>query len=102
MVFSKNNKKYDEKIVIATCNCGCNSELHISHFKDEKEYYISLHSSKFEEEQKGIFDIIKIRLKRALFSLIGKDYLYMDIVMDEYEFNEFITKLVSVKDKYEK
>lgn len=84
------------KVVIATCNCGCNSELHIMKMKDEPvptEYYLSLHSSKWDEEQVGIFRIIGRRLKRAWYNLIGRDYLYMDIVFSEDEFNTFINNL---------
>ena len=57
------------------------------------EYYLSLHSSKFDEEQQGILSVIAKRIKRAFYNLIGKDYLYMDICMNEREFNEFIGKL---------
>ena len=57
------------------------------------EYYLSLHSSKFDEEQLGIFRVLKRRLKRAWYNLIGKDYLYMDIVMSEKEYKDFVKKL---------
>lgn len=107
MIFSsesedKNNKMIT-KMVINTCNCGCGSELHITRYIDTDipntltEYYLSLHSSKFDEEQLGIFGVLKRRLKRAWYNLIGKDYLYMDIVMSESEFNEFVKKLQDIK-----
>lgn len=102
MIFSKADKQ--ETVVIATCGCGCNSEIQIKKFIDEDkevnipdEYYISLHSSKFEEEQAGIFTVIGKRLKRAWYNLIGKDYLYMDILLSEQEFDEFIEKLQKVR-----
>ena len=97
MVFE--NKDKIEKVVINTCNCGCGSELHITRYMDtdipdnKVEYYISLHSSKFDEEQLGIFSVLLRRLKRAFYNLIGKDYLYMDICMSEQEFKDFVEKL---------
>ena len=107
MVFSNEstdrNNKITTKMVIDTCNCGCGSELHITRYIDTDipntltEYYLSLHSSKFDEEQLGIFGVLKRRLKRAWYNLMGKDYLYMDIVMSESEFNEFVEKLQDIK-----
>lgn len=103
MIFSNEetdtSNKLTTKVVINTCNCGCGSELHITKYIDIEipneltEYYISLHSSKFDEEQLGIFGVLKRRLKRAWYNLIGKDYLYMDIVMSEKEYKEFVEKL---------
>lgn len=107
MIFSNESTDRDNKIVtkmiINTCNCGCGSELHITRYVDTDipntltEYYLSLHSSKFDEEQLGIFGVLKRRLKRAWYNLIGKDYLYMDIIMSESEFNEFVEKLQDIK-----
>lgn len=107
MIFSNESTDRDNKIVtkmiINTCNCGCGSELHITRYVDTDipntltEYYLSLHSSKFDEEQLGIFGVLKRRLKRAWYNLIGKDYLYMDIIMSESEFNEFVDKLQDIK-----
>lgn len=109
MIFSsesedKNNKMIT-KMVINTCNCGCGSELHITRYIDTDipntltEYYLSLHSSKFDEEQLGIFGVLKRRLKRAWYNLIGKDYLYQDIVMSEEDFNKFIQELQKLQKK---
>ena len=102
MVLSKKDK--DEKVVIATCNCGCHSEIHITKtiFEHEvadipDEYAITLHNSKFDEEQVGIFDIIKRRLKRAWYNLRGKDYVYMEILFTDKELDEFIEKLQKVR-----
>lgn len=107
MIFSNESTDRDSKIttkmIINTCNCGCGSELHITRYIDTDipntltEYYLSLHSSKFDEEQLGIFGVLKRRLKRAWYNLIGKDYLYMDIIMSESEFNEFVEKLQDIK-----
>ena len=107
MIFSNESTDRDSKIVkkmiINTCNCGCGSELHITRYVDTDipntltEYYLSLHSSKFDEEQLGIFGVLKRRLKRAWYNLLGKDYLYMDIIMSEEEFNQFIEKLQNLK-----
>ena len=44
-------------------------------------------------KQLGIFGVLKRRLKRAWYNLIGKDYLYMDIVMSEKEYKDFVKKL---------
>lgn len=98
-----NKNKLETRIVINTCNCGCGSELRVTRYVDTEvpgnltEYYLSLHSSKFDEEQLGIFGVLKRRLKRAWYNLIGKDYLYMDIVMSEKEFKEFIKKLEDIQ-----
>lgn len=95
MVFNRKDKEM--QVIIATCNCGCNSELHIMHYTNDpdmpEEYYLSLHSSKWDEEQVGIFRLIGRRLKRAWYNLIGKDYLYMDIIFSKQEFNEFVQHL---------
>ena len=94
MVFK--NEDDEVRVVIDTCNCGCGSELHIMRFKDTEipkepvEYYITLHNSKFDEEQLSIFNIIKRRLKRAWCNLLGKDYVYMEIILKENEYKEFI------------
>lgn len=95
MVFYTDSDK--ERIIINTCNCGCGSELQIKRWVDEEtdpklpvEYYVSLHSSLFDQEQLGIFRLIGRRLKRAWCDLIGKNYLYMDIVFSEQEFADFI------------
>lgn len=90
MVFHSEEDK--QRIIINTCNCGCGSELQISSWKDDKprEYYMSLHSSLFDQEQLGIFRLIGRRLKRAWHDLIGKNYLYMDIIFSEQEFADFI------------
>lgn len=109
MIFSSksidNKNKLETKIVISTCNCGCGSELHLTRYIDIEvpdnltEYYLSLHSSKFDEEQLGIFGVLKRRLKRSWYNLIGKDYLYMDIVMSEEEFDKFIQELTKLQKK---
>lgn len=95
MVFHTESDK--ERIIINTCNCGCGSELQIKRYVDNEEdsklpteYYMSLHSSLFDQEQLGIFKLIGRRLKRAWHDLIGKNYLYMDIVFSEQEFADFI------------
>lgn len=103
MIFSgksvDENNKMETRMIINTCNCGCGSELHITKYVDTDipntltEYYLSLHSSKFDEEQLGIFGVLKRRLKRVWYNLIGKDYLYMDIVMSEKEYKDFVKKL---------
>lgn len=109
MIFSsesedKNNKMMT-KMVIDTCDCGCGSELHITRYVDTDipntltEYYLSLHSSKFDEEQLGIFGVLKRRLKRAWYNLIGKDYLYQDIVISEEDFDKFIQELQKLQKK---
>ena len=107
MIFSgtsiDKNSKLTTKMIINTCNCGCGSELHVTRYIDNEipntltEYYLSLHSSKFTEEQIGIFGVLFKRLKRAWYSLIGKDYLYMDIVMSQEEFNKFVKELQSIQ-----
>lgn len=103
MIFSEKsvdkNNKMETRMIINTCNCGYGSELHVTKYVDTDipntltEYYLSLHSSKFDEEQLEIFGVLKRRLKRAWYNLIGKDYLYMDIVMSEKEYEDFVKKL---------
>lgn len=90
MVFCTEKDK--ERVIIDTCNCGCGSEIQIKCWEDDepREYYMSLHSSLFEQEQLGPIRVLLRRLKRAWYSLIGKDYLYMDIVFSEQEFKDFI------------
>lgn len=100
MIFHTESDK--ERVIINTCNCGCGSELQIKRWVDEDselpvEYYISLHNSLFDQEQLGIFRLIARRLKRAWCDLIGKNYLYMDIVMSEQEFDDFIETCKNVR-----
>lgn len=95
------NKDEDKQVIVADCNCQCGSELHITKWElgvdDIVEYCMSLHSSKWDEEQLGIFGIIGRRLKRALYNLIGKDYLYMDICFKPDEFKEFIKQCEKIQ-----
>lgn len=98
MIFSNEDK--EEKVVINTCNCGCGSEIVIKRFIDDQiptEYYISINSSLFDQEQLGIFKLIGRRLKRAWFDLIGKNYLYLDICMTQSQLNEYIEKLQKIQ-----
>lgn len=99
MIFQNEDDKV--KVVINTCDCGCGSELHIQKFKDDciedTEYFLSLHSSKWFEEQVGIFEKIGIRLKRIWYILRGKDYLFMDICMSSSDFNKFIESLQTLQ-----
>ena len=86
-------------VVIGDCNCGCNNEIRITKYKDEPdEYYLSYHSSKWYEEQHGILWTIKTRLIRAFKSLLGKDYLYMDIAFTKQEYDDFVESLKSMQE----
>ena len=91
------NSTKDEKIVIVNCDCGCNQELHIKKYIDEDinniEYYITFSCSKFDEEQQTIFGIIKKRLKRAWYSLRGKDYRYFELFLNQENFRDLQDKI---------
>lgn len=89
----------EQKLVIITCKCGCGSEITITKFinednvKEPVEYYMSVNSSLFGQEQMGLFKLIKTRLKRMWYDLIGKNYLYLDICLNEQQLQQLIDKL---------
>lgn len=92
---------FDDKIkcVTANCNCGCSTGIAIKKMKDDDCYYISFYSDKFYEEQTGIFKIIARRLKRAWYSLRGKDYRYFELILNEYEMKRFYEHIKYIRSK---
>lgn len=101
MILSNDNK--DIKLLIANCNCGCDEEIHIKKFADpeieesDQEYYLSIHTSKFYSNQKGIFRLIGHRIKLAFKMLFGKEYLLCDLVLNKNDIDEFIKGLEEIK-----
>ena len=96
MILSNADK--DTKLLIVNCNCGCDEEIHIKKFTDsDEEYYLSIHTSKFYSNQKGIFRLIGHRIKLAFKMLFGKEYLLCDLVLSKKEIDEFINKLEEIK-----
>ena len=97
-----NSNKYT-KIIKINCDCGCDEEIQIKKFNDdeikpeEMEYYMSIHTSKFYSEQKGIFRLIGHRIKLAFKMLFGKEYLLCDLVLNKNDIDEFIKGLEEIK-----
>lgn len=97
-----NNKNDEEQVIIATCDCGCGAELEVKKYIDKDSttppnYSINLKSSLFDQEQVGIFKLMKNRLKRAWYDLRGKSYLYLDICLTEAQYIDLCKSLNSLK-----
>lgn len=101
MILANGNK--DTKIIKINCDCGCDEEIQIKKFNDdeikpeEMEYYMSIHTSKFYSEQKGIFRLIGHRIKLAIKMLFGKEYLLTDVVLKENDINDLVKCLEEIK-----
>lgn len=90
-------KENEVSAIIVDCDCGCDSQIRFTKWSsDEPKFLISLHTSRWSEEQHGIFWTIKTRLKRAWYSLIGKDYLYTETLIDSQNFRDLVTLLESL------
>lgn len=97
-----NNKNEEEQVVIVTCDCGCGAELEVKKYIDEdsskpSDYCINVKSSLFDQEQIGVFKLIKNRLKRAWYDLRGKSYVYLDICLTEVQYTDLCKSLNSLK-----
>ena len=99
MVFG--GKDEHAKVVIVTCNCGCDEAIQIKKFKfdeqKEEEYYLSILAGEFGSTQRGIFRTIGHRLKLAWKMLLGKEYLLTEIVLTNNEFEEYKRVLEELK-----
>lgn len=83
------------KVVVATCGCCCQQEIHVTLYKGEtadepNTYYVTTHNGSFDTEQDGVFKIIGRRLKRAWRALRGKDYLMTELVLNETEYKSLV------------
>lgn len=97
-----NNKNDEEQVVIVTCDCGCGAELEVKKYINEdsinpSDYSINVKSSLFDQEQIGVFKLIKNRLKRAWYDLRGKSYVYLDICLTEVQYTDLCKSLNSLK-----
>lgn len=95
MVFKSEN--CDEKEIICTCDCNCGSQIKITKFNTEDTYNLSIGSELFYSEQKGLFNIIKTRIKRAFYDLIGKTYLYTDICLSKQQLHNLVESLKEIQ-----
>lgn len=99
MVVTGYNK--NDKVIIISCDCGCDEEIHIKKFIDEdmEEYYLTLNTSKFYANQKGIFRLIGHRIKLAFKMLFGKEYRLTELVLDKDDINALIKNLQDIQEK---
>ena len=75
------------------CKCGCGSEVVLKCHKDGSYVSMQLVSDNFYAYQKNKF--IE-KLKRIWFVIIGKEYCYFDIVMEEDDvlaFKNFVARM---------
>lgn len=103
-------KDKDNKKLIVTCNCGCSSALNITMGEirekrkvgsNTKEYWIDFSQSLFYSSTEGVFDKLKIKLKKIWKIIRNKDHSVCDIIVTEdeiKEINEFIQASVNNKD----
>ena len=100
---SNSNKKV--KQIIIGCECGCEQAINIVRYEDEidnkilYDYYITVTSGLFYERQRGIWQIIKSRIKAAWYMLRGKEYLLCDVNIKEEEISKIIESLKEIKDE---
>ena len=99
------NSNNNTKIIKINCDCGCDEEIEIKKFifedeeikPNEDEYYISIHTSKFYSEQKGIFKLIGHRIKLAFKMLLGKEYRLTEVCMKRQDIDDLIKELEEIK-----
>lgn len=92
------------KMVVATCACCCQQEIHVTVDKGEFQedpitYYLTTHNGSFDTEQDGIFKIIGRRLRRAWRALRGKDYLMTELVLNETEYKALVKAMGDLSKK---
>ena len=88
--------KTDGKKAAMFCKCGCSNGVVMEFDPDDDMLIFSLVSGRFSTGQKGIFSLIKEKLKRIWFVIQNKEYNYFEIVMEKddiKDFKEFIAKL---------
>lgn len=98
------------KEIRTECNCGCMemkiqksevfTEAEIKEFnknEDERyEYILDFHESKFYSKQVSILRTIGRRIKLAWFMLIGKEYLFEEMILTEKQVKELTEKLQEI------
>ena len=88
------NQKDEMNVIIVDCDCGCNDMIKITAFDDESnEYYISIISSNFTNQQKGIFKRIGHRIKLAWLMLIGKEYKLNELILTKSDMEELNNRI---------
>lgn len=100
-----NTESYDKRIRHLTVNCECGCEQAISFVRYEEkidgkpvyDYYINFSVGLFYERQRGIFKIIKNRLKICWNILRGKEYRLFDVNINKAEINKIISSLEEMK-----
>ena len=81
----------EKKELIATCDCGCGSSIHIS-IDDEDDYYyaiLSYMSSNWYNEQNGCGSVFMKKLKKIWAIIRNKDHHYAEVVMTKEDFKIF-------------
>ena len=85
-----------QKMVMASCNCGCETSIKIFKIPGEEDYYVSFGVDAYEVSKAPIIRTILNRLIRAVLILLGKDYQYFDIKITKQELNDFGNKLIKL------
>lgn len=83
-------KSNDGKELIVSCHCGCDEGIHIKIDESYGDFaYQAFINGNFYNEQRGMFGVLKMKLKKIWAIVKNKDHYYSDIVMSREDFHEF-------------
>ena len=84
------------------CSCGC-GELQFSQWKDDGVAFISYNIPAFFAYQHGTWDNIKRRAKIIWNVLLGKEYRFYEIVIEDNktlnEFKKFVSEMRNIDEQ---
>lgn len=81
---------------VTFCKCGCRNGVVLKFDKEDVELSLQFVSDNFYMMQNKGKNSFKEKMKRIWYIIIGKEYCYFDILIDEdelKEFKKFIAKL---------
>jgi hypothetical protein len=83
------------------CSCGC-GEMQFTQWKDDGVSFISYNIPAFHAYQRGLWDTIQRRSKIIWNVLLGKEYRFYEIVIDNnktlQEFKRFVSSMAEVNE----
>ena len=84
-------KETELRQAIATCDCGCSTIVLTKYnwYDETFDYGIALYKNEFYNEQQTVFRLICKRIKHAWYTLIGKEYLLLDVSLAKEQFELF-------------
>ncbi|MCM1234157.1 MAG: hypothetical protein NC489_28980 [Ruminococcus flavefaciens] len=92
---NKDNSRFEYKTMF--CSCGCGNGIVLKAYRD-KDIGTALEfvSNNFYSGRNSMINVFKEKVKRVWYIIIGKEYCYFDILIDNeelQEFKEFVSKL---------